>query len=150
MAKKFLLIEPKVKAIAPNIALLKFARWCEKKGYEYQYVRGKVEDVGIKPDVILMSCIFSYYADEYEKTNDFYLKRFPETKITVGGAFPSLNPKWFDKWNGAVTVHKGLCNEIESLAPKYNVDITSEDDLPYRRDRIVLYASRGCVNRCGY
>ncbi len=39
---------------------------------------------------------------------------------------------------------------IEHLAPKFNVPIKSEGKLPYERDKIVLYASRGCVNRCGY
>jgi hypothetical protein len=29
--------------------------------------------------------------------------------------------QWFQKWNGAVTVHKGLCAEIENIAPKYDV-----------------------------
>lgn len=38
--KEFLLVEPKVKAVAPNIALMKFARWCELKGHESQYVWG--------------------------------------------------------------------------------------------------------------
>jgi hypothetical protein len=146
---RYLLIEPKVKAIAPNIALTKWARWCEQNDYEYRYVRGKLEP-SIEPDVILMSCIFSYNSKVYEKTIDFYLKRFPSSKITVGGAFPSLNPKWFDRWNGSVSVHKGLCKVIEKLAPKYDVDITSEDANPYPRDKVVLYASRGCVNKCGY
>ena len=39
---KFLILEPKTKAIAPNIALMKWARWCENNGHEYQYVRGIV------------------------------------------------------------------------------------------------------------
>lgn len=147
--RKYLLVEPKVKAIAPNIALMKWARWNETNDFEYQYVRGMVEPK-ITPDAILMSCIFTYYSKVYEKTIDFYLNKFPEAKITVGGAFPSLNPKWFNKWNGAVTVHKGLCNEIESLTPKFNVDIQSEDKNPYPRDKIVLYASRGCSNKCRY
>jgi hypothetical protein len=148
-AKKYLIIEPKVKAIAPNIALMKWCRWCEQNGHPYQYVRGMVEPK-INPDAILMSCIFSYNSKVYEKTIDFYLKRFPEAKINVGGAFPSLNPKWFDKWNGSVSVHKGLCKDIEKFAPKYDVQIQSEDANPYPRDKIVLYASRGCVNKCGY
>jgi 16S rRNA G966 N2-methylase RsmD len=146
---KYLIIEPRVKAIAPNIALMKWARWCEHNDHECQYVRGRVEPM-ISPDAILMSCIFSYNSKVYEKTIDFYFKRFPDAKITVGGAFPSLNPKWFDKWNGTVTVHMGLCNEIENLAPKYDVEITSEDENPYPRDKIVLYASRGCSNKCRY
>ena len=146
---KYLIVEPKVKAIAPNIALMKWARWCESKGYEYQYVRGMV-DPDIIPDKILMSCIFSYNSKLYEKTINFYLKKFPKAKITVGGVFPSLNPQWFKKWNGAVRVHKGLHKGIEKLVPKYDVEIKSEDNNPYPRDKIVLYASRGCPNRCHY
>ena len=145
---KYLIVEPKAKAIAPNIALMKFARWCELNGNEYQYVRGRVQPK-ITPDVILMSCIFSYHSKLYENTINFYLRKFPEAKITVGGAFPSLNSKWFNKWNG-VSVHKGLYDEIENLAPKYNVDIKSEDENPYPRDKIVLYASRGCPNKCRF
>jgi hypothetical protein len=147
-AMKFLIVEPKVKAIAPNIALMKWVRWSEQNGHEYQYVRGRVEPK-ITPDTIYMSCIFSYNSKVYEKTIDFYLKKFPKAKVTVGGAFPSLNPKWFDKWD-AVTIHRGLCKEIENLAPKYDVDIQSEDENPYPRDKIVLYASRGCSGKCRY
>ena len=145
----YLLVEPKVKALAPNIALMKLAKWCETNGHDYQYVRGRVEP-RIEPDNILMSCTFSYRSLLYKKTIDYYLKRFPGAKLTVGGVFPSLNPGWFDNWNGAVAVHKGLYERIEPLAPKYDVEITSEDDNPYPRDKIVLYASRGCINKCAY
>jgi hypothetical protein len=55
-------------------------------------VRGRVEPK-IAPDAILMSCIFSYNSKVYEKTINFYLNKFPQAKITVGGVFPSLNPK---------------------------------------------------------
>ena len=34
----------------------------------------------ISPDAILMSCIFSYNSKVYEKTIDFYFKRFPDAK----------------------------------------------------------------------
>ena len=84
------------------------------------------------------------------KPSIIILQLFPNAKVTVGGVFPSLNPEWFQKWNGAVTVHKGLCAEIENIAPKYDVNIQSEDENPYPRDKMVLYASRGCPNKCCY
>jgi hypothetical protein len=146
---KFLLVEPKTKAIAPNIALMKFARLFELQGSEYQYVRGIVYPK-IKPDEILISCIFSYNSRLYEETINHYLRLFPNAKVTVGGVFPSLNPKWFQKWDGAVKVHKGLCPEIEKIPPKYDVNIQSEDENPYARDKLVLYASRGCNSGCKY
>jgi len=63
---KYLIVEPFVKAIAPNIALMKWARWCELNDHQYQYVRGIVTP-DIEPDKILMSCIFTYDAKIYEK-----------------------------------------------------------------------------------
>ena len=42
LSPKYLLVEPKIKAVAPNIALMKFARWCELHDHDYQYVRGIV------------------------------------------------------------------------------------------------------------
>ena len=66
----YLLIEPKVRALAPNIALMKWARWCETKKQNYQYVRGKVVP-DILPDKMLMSCIFSFDSKKYEETINY-------------------------------------------------------------------------------
>lgn len=165
----YLLVEPRTTSVAYNIALMKWARWCENNNHNYQYVRGCVTP-NIHPDIILMSCIFSFYSKKYEQTIDYYLKMFPNTSILVGGVFPSLNPKWFDKdkWKGddffddddKVEIFQGIHPEIEDLAPKYNCDILDEDSFnkseriqanPAKKiKRIPLYASRGCVNKCGY
>jgi len=162
---KYLLVEPKLTSVANNIALMKWARWCELNGYEYQYVRGCVKP-NITPNKILMSCIFSYYSKKYEQTIDYYLKLFPNVKILVGGVFPTLSPEWFnkEKWNGGnpffkmekrVDIYCGLNPDIEELPPKYNVDILNEESgennvIKFKKRTIVLYSSRGCVNKCGY
>jgi hypothetical protein len=161
---KYLLVEPKLTSVANNIALMKWARWCEINGHEYQYIRGCVKPK-FTPDKILMSCIFSYYSKKYEKTIDYYLKLFPNVKILVGGVFPTLSPEWFnkEKWNGGnpffkmekrVDIYCGLNPDIEELPPKYNVDISYEESdnksIKLEKKTIVLYSSRGCVNKCGY
>jgi len=151
---KFLLVEPAVKAIAPNIALMKWARWCELNNHEYQYVRGIVIP-DIEPAKILMSCIFTYDSQLYEQTIKHYWNLFPNAELIVGGVFPSLNPGWFHELsrtlNKLIVVNEGICPQIEDLIPKYNVQIKLEKSDPkYRRDTVVLYASRGCVNRCSY
>ena len=155
---KYLIVEPKVIGIAPNIALMKWARWCENNGHEYQYIRGMVKPT-IIPDKILMSCIFTYYSKTYEKTIDYYIKLFPNAVITIGGVFPTLYPEWFEKkkWQeniffdtNGVEIHKGTHNEIENLIPKYNINILYEDEKKYDMDKIVLYSSRGCINKCKY
>ncbi len=158
------MVEPKVRSKAPNIALLKWCRWCEINGHEYIYVKGCVDinEHEYIPDVILISMIFTYYADIYEKTMDFYIKKYPNVKIKVGGVFPSLFPDWFDKqkWKGnsffgtqdVIEVHQGMCCDIEEIPPKYGIDIIYEDQSSIHDslNSIVMYASRGCVNKCGY
>ena len=154
----YLLIEPKFRAAkAPNIALMKWARWCELNNYGYQYVRGKVKP-DIKPDKMLMSCIFTFYSKQYENTINYYRKLFPDIPLEIGGVFPSLNPKWFtDRWSQVlndgereVSVYCGLHPALENIPPKYNVEIKFEGKRLYDRDKIVLYSSRGCTNNCGY
>jgi len=175
---KYLLVEPNVKGITPNLALMKYARWCENKGYKFQYVKGNV-DPGFIPDYILISCIFSFYSKKYEETIDYYLKKYPKAQIKVGGVFPTLTPEWFDKpkWKGNIMedsrleVFQGMNHEIEELTPKYNINVIYQNPfipgpLPdpnepkkkgrkrvnpeYQNDKIVLYSSRGCPNKCGY
>jgi hypothetical protein len=164
---KYLMVEPNTPSIAYNIALMKLARWCEENAFEYKYVRGIVKP-DIVPDIIYVSCIFSFYAGRYEKTINHYLKLFPKARIIVGGVFPSLNPEWFirDGWSsklffgdGRVTTHRGVFPQIEKLVPKYDVEIKDEDETKSqrtikrmldKRKKIVLYSSRGCVNKCKY
>jgi len=163
---KYLLIEPATHSIAYNIALMKYARLCENKGYKYQYVRGIVKP-DIVPDIMVISCIFSFHSEIYERTINYYKSLFPNAILKVGGVFPTLQPEWFEKRfsntffeNSGVEIHKGLNEELEPLIPKYNVEVKDEDYINggkkklrqyyNRKKRIVLYASRGCVNKCGY
>jgi hypothetical protein len=144
---KVLLVEPGVKSIAPNLALLKFARWCEELGYEYEYVHGLVKPT-IYPDRLYTSCIFSYNSEKYKQMFRYYRKLFPGVEIKAGGVFPTINPQWF--LNQDVTPHQGLYEEIEELIPKYDVEILGKKNALYGKDRIILYSSKGCVNKCGY
>ncbi len=162
---KYLLVEPAINAKAYNIALMKYARWCEQNGHSYQYVRGIVNP-DIRPDKILMSCVFTYYSKKVEKTIDYYLKKFPGTTALVGGVFPTLNSDWFDKskwknpiFGNSVEIHRGTDINIEHLVPKWNVEVKDEDlfksetskqKVHDRYNSIVMYSSRGCVNKCGY
>ena len=68
---KILIVEPKLTSIAPNIALMKWARWCELNKHEYKYIRGCIKQ-DLIPDKILMSFIFTYYSKIYEETINFY------------------------------------------------------------------------------
>ena len=139
---KFLLIEPSTKKIATNIALMKFASWCEQNDHQYQYIVGNsFSEIG-EPDQIIISCIFSFYSKIYEETIKFYQQKYPHAKIRVGGPFPSNNPNWFKENFPKVEVHQGIYSDIEDLPLKYSIDPTNT--------KMVMYASRGCPNKCGY
>lgn len=137
----YLLVEPSVKHIAPNIALLKWATWCEQNNQPFEYVCGLVQPKSV-PDTILMSCIFSYNSETYEKTLKHYQALYPKAAIRVGGAFPTNNKKWFEDKFPSVLVHQGLCNEIENLPMKYSIEPENQ--------KLVMYASRGCLYKCKY
>ena len=155
-----LIVEPKLTSIAPNIALMKWARWCELNNHQFQYIRGCVKTDFI-PERIYMSCIFTYYSEIYEKTIDYYVKLYPNSEIVSGGVFPTLFPEWFNKtkWNNPflnishLKIIQGMCEDIEYLIPKYNIDIIDEKKTGKDKQNlksIVLYSSRGCTNKCKY
>ena len=139
---KVLLIEPSTKKIAPNIALMKLASWCEQNKYEYQYIVGNNNSKIGYPDLICISCIFSFYSETYKETIQFYHKLYPKAKIVIGGPFPSNNPGWFKENFPYVEVNEGIYEPIENLPMKYSIDPKNK--------KMVMYASRGCPNKCGY
>jgi len=169
-----ILLEPKTKSIAYNIALMKWARYYEEREEEYLYIRGMFDrkyfnnHIGFTPDKIYMSCIFSFYSKLYEKTIDHYHGLFPNAEMIIGGVFPSLNPDWFkkDKWSAGIFgedwlhIHQGRHSDIEHLVPKYNCKKIDHEyifgtdrqkEQVKRKAKVVpLYTSRGCVNKCGY
>lgn len=180
-----LLVEPSTISIAYNLALLKWARFCDDNNYTYQYVRGIIKhnnynfhrknncydpssEFYITPDKIFISCIFSFYSKKYEETIDYYHNLFPHAEMIIGGIFPSLNPEWFNKqkWSGGlggdkvIYIHQGRHPDIENLVPKYDCEIididwisgseNQKEKVQKKRNKVVLYTSRGCVNKCGY
>ncbi len=151
---KYLLVEPKGKRIAPNIALMKWARWCDLNGHEYEYVVDEVIPEMRRPDFIFMSCIFSFNSRRYEQTIRHYRRLYPYAKWRIGGAFATNGYEYWMKLKRELfsnslfaepddfLIHKGTCDEIENLIPKYSIDKVN--------DAIVLYSSRGCTNKCKY
>lgn len=148
-----ILLEPKVKAKAPNSALLKFARLCEQRGHTYRYHRGCLP-AGFDPDIIFLSCTFSFYSKAYERTIRWYRKLYPKAEIHVGGVFPTVMPSWFERgcWPN-VRVHRGLYQELEGVVPKFDCLIHHEEPTKlqgYTQDRPRFHLSRGCTNSCSF
>lgn len=148
-----ILLEPRVKAKAPNSALMKFARLCEQRGDKYRYHRGCLL-ADFDPDVIFLSCTFTFFSKAYERTIRWYRKQYPKAEIHVGGVFPTVMPSWFqrDCWSN-VRVHQGLYDELEGVIPKFNCLIHHEEPTKlhgYTQDRPYFHLSRGCPNSCTF
>ena len=65
----------------------------------------------------------------------------PESEILLGGIYASLLPD-HAKLLGADEVHVGLKRELEDLVPSW--------DLIPEWDGSILFASRGCIRKCGF
>ena len=137
-----LLVEQDTPRIAPNIALMKFATWAEINGHTWKYVIGEKNFLKQSPDLVLSSLIFSFYSKQYRECLVHYRRLYPNARFIVGGAFPTLNPKWFKDHLPFADVHEGINPEIEDLPLKYSLEPTNK--------KIVGYASRGCTNSCKY
>jgi hypothetical protein len=66
---------------------------------------------------------------------------YPTAEVRLGGIYASLLPE-HAKLSGADYVHVGLVYEAENLQPAY--------DLVPKWKASILFASRGCIRRCGF
>lgn len=71
----------------------------------------------------------------------FYKRLFPEVPLWLGGIYASLLPE-HAATSGADLVHQGLFDEAEGFLPDY--------DLVPEWDGSIMFASRGCIRRCGF
>jgi hypothetical protein len=114
----------------PNLALMKISAWAKLKGDDVY-----LNDDSIEPDVIWLSCIFTWNASKAKSALALYRFRFPNAVIHYGGTgfdffLPYGSPEW-----------KKLPDEIEKTMPDYDL---------YEDDRIVGFCQRGCDRKCQF
>jgi len=122
------------------IGLLKLGSFYRKKGATVELVRGN-SYAKKKPDLVLITSLFTYWWQSVWTTVSAYKERFPEAKIVVGGVYASIMPDHCNQ-SGCDEVHVGLVNEAEDLMPAY--------DLVSSCNFCVIHASRGCFRKCNY
>jgi len=140
MSKNVLLVEPTYKVNFPSIALMKFATYYKRKGYNVKAVRGTpklYEDYHI----INITSLFTFESEIVIETVNYYKEKFPKAKISVGGIYASLMPEHLEAATG-IKPHVGLHFDVENLPPDYSIYPTIQTSL--------VYSSRGCINKCKY
>jgi len=136
---RVLLVEPDYYTRYPPLGLLKLAQFERNRGNEVQLIRGGAET--LRPDRIYVTSLFSYSWRAVHEAVKFYKRRFPNVKISLGGIYASLLPEHAAQ-SGADEVHVGLYPEAEDMLPAW--------DLVPEWDGSILFASRGCVRKCGF
>ena len=122
------------------VGLLKLGSLHRKKGNTVELLRGTALP-SRKPDLILITSLFTYWWQPVWESVSRYKKLFPNKRIIVGGIYASIMPDHC-KQSGCNEVFTGLVEDAEELIPAY--------DLIPKCDFCVIHTSRGCVRKCDF
>jgi len=136
---RVLLVEPDYYTRYPPLGLLKIAQLERLRGNSVHLVRGQV-DVP-QPDRVYVTSLFTYSWRAVHQAVRYYKAKFPRAPVHLGGIYASLLPD-HAATSGADEIHVGLLTEAEDLMPAW--------DLIPEWDGSILFASRGCVRKCGF
>lgn len=137
---RILLVEPGYYTRYPPLGLLKLASYHRVKGDSVELIRG-CSFPDRKPDKVYVTSLFTWGWKEVWEAVRYYKSLFPTTELSLGGIYASLMPE-HARLSGADRVHVGLVKEAENLLPAY--------DLVPQWHWSILFASRGCPNRCAF
>ena len=93
------------------------------------------------PNLIYVTSLFTWSWREVHEAVEHYKKMFPRVPVWLGGIYASLLPDHARK-SGADYVHVGLYEVAENFKPDYKL-------VPKWKTSI-MFASRGCVRKCGF
>ena len=148
MKKRILLVEPNFPI--PNksknhsnflpIGLLKLASYYRKRGHKIKLNRGN-HPANFYPDRILVTSLFTYWSSYVKETVQYYKKKYPKSRIEVGGIYASLMPKHCKKYTGCNKIFIGQHIEADKCKPAYDLV-----DVDYQ----IIHGMRGCTNKCSF
>ena len=140
MKKHILLVEPGYYTRYPPLGLLKLSAYHKSLGDTTELVRGCVTPRR-KPDKVYVTSLFTWSWKPVHESVQFYKEKYPRVPVWLGGIYASLLPD-HAKLSGADYVHVGLYEPAENFKPDYRL-------VPKWKTSI-LFASRGCVRKCGF
>jgi len=133
-------VEPEYYSHYPPLGLLKLAAFHRYQGDTVELVKGQKRPLR-KPDRVYITSLFTYAWKPVHRAVRYYKKLFPDAPVSLGGIYASLLPD-HAATSGADRIHQGLVDEAEGFMPDY--------DLVPEWDGSIMFASRGCIRRCGF
>jgi len=134
------LVEPAYYSRYPPLGLLKLATYHKLRGDSVELVKGEAETQS-PPDLVCVTSLFTYAWKPVHLAVRTHKKRYPNAKVILGGIYASLLPHHARK-SGADRIRVGTMPEAENLLPDYS--------LVPRWNGSIVFASRGCIRRCGF
>jgi hypothetical protein len=155
---KILLVEPDYKNRFPPLGLMKISTYHKDRGDQVRFVKGIQKDLDLDPDRIYIATLFSFYHQITMDTVKYYKDTFKDSDIVIGGIYSTLNPERFVEEVGIKPLtglldRAGILGDddviVDRCIPDYS--ILSEINYEYAHgSSFVGYATRGCVNKCGF
>ena len=136
-----LLVEPDYNTKFKPLGLMRISSMHKSRGDIVMFTKGLGRIGSFEPDKIYITTLFTYEYVETIKTVRYYVGRYPNADIWVGGILASTRPDLF--FNEGVKIHHGLLQEAEAFPPDYDL---FDGEMDYS----LTFASRGCINSCGF
>jgi len=128
---------------------MKLGSYYRSLGDEIKLVRGLDElDTNFDPDIIEITSLFTYAWGPVHEAIEFYHKKFPQAKITVGGLYASIMPDRLKDYYPFVKIHTGLHTEAEKYVPAYDILSTVSKWKDWKST--ILFTTRGCIRKCPF
>ncbi len=159
--RRILLVEPGYRNKYPPLGLMKISSYHKLAGDEVYFVKGcKASFKQMKWDRVYVSTLFTFFWSETIRTIKYYLESVnsPED-VFIGGVMATLLGEDIRKETGARIIpglldkpgilDKGDAVIIDGLIPDYKM-LESIDYMYEMNDAYIVYATRGCPNRCKF
>lgn len=133
------------------VGLLKIGAYLKTEDIEVKLLRlNSNYDISeynkFNPDLILITSVFTYWAEYVKDAVSFSRKIFPNVPVLVGGIYASLCPDSCKNFTKCDEVIVGTVNGAEGIAPDYSLLGVDAKEIDYQ----VIHSTRGCNRKCEF